>query len=806
MDDQDEGDGSYSDDDLDALPDHTLDELQENAVRSTQQPASRANLPPPGHQLRSEHAGAASGIHRLSAGGIVSQRANQHILPPPSSDYGDFDDEMLDGEVLDGDMVDVSEQPSTARIYQTDLAGKLAENQRGESTQREDWRQQRYSGPQAALGSAIVPTRVQSANVDRPADGNVPLVQSNNIQARSIIPKSREHSTQAHPQSPDVEALQAQVQKLQGEREALQQAIRNANDNVFSKAGEIAIVRANANKIEKDFEIRTQALHKLHADEAARQRIEVEKARAELQKIATEKDFLENDLAEGTKQIRHLQRAIKKGPDNSTGKENHPTTPRKNKFLPHRDGFDDDEVQPMSPSRLAIRSKKGTPKAGAKRKRKVTEGSPVKPLDLASPRPVDSFEEVSHGQTEITPGPTVTYVKRPDSRFQLTQHILDHRFEPGAPRTFERLATFAFPSRADQPLSTLLLDKFSTLTFKPESENFPAAIGLIIISLWLQCMEEGYHEPVHLLVDLIKLILIHNPIKTAPDLTNNLMSLVQLTADIILVPRCKKQPPRPDRASISATDCLEIMQMMAYDCQNETSETNRFWRTMRFDFIMMLLNLVNPLSEIHLMLSLLHTSILDDTFAMIIPPNNGNQDASEAHVIDNLSHLLINTPRPPPGDNPPDAAELCGLRLDVLTLFEGMCTSTHSASALATHRLVIGCLVRLMNDSLNALYDYTFTFSHHTALVNTSTRLLFHLTSNYAHLINMQAKLSLVPGGEKKYLIALTRLAFSEGGFYEGGIDDDVVDCAHQMLEARVSPEEAEGLVEAFGSSAVSRK
>lgn len=547
-------------------------------------------------------------------------------------------------------------------------------------------------------------------------------------------------------------------------------------------------------------------MQKLHADESARQKIEIEKARAELQKIATEKDFLENDLAEGTKQIRNLQRAIKKGPEIGTGKENQPTTPRKSKALPHGDGFDDDEVQPMSPSKLAIRSKKNTPKAGAKRKRKVAEESPVKPLDLASPKPVDSFEEVSHGQRDTAPTPIAPIPRRPDQRFQLTQQILDHRFEPEAPRTFERLATFAFPSSPNQPLSTLLLDKMSTLTFKRESENFPVAIGMIVISLWSQCMEEGYHQPVHLLVDLIKFILIHNPIKTAPDLTNDLMSLVQSTADIILVPRCKKQPPRPDRASISTTECLEIMQMMAYDCQCDMDETHRFWRTMRFDFIMMLLNLIIPLGEIHLMLSLLHTSVLSDTFAMIIPPNNGNQDASEAHIIDNLSHLLINTPRPPLGEDTPDAAELCSLRLDVLTLFDAMCTTTHSASALATHRLAIGCLVRLMNDELNHIYNHDYAQPLRTALVNSSTRLLFHLTQNYSHLINMQAKLSVVPGGEKKFLIALTRLAFSEGGFYEGGIEDDVVDCAHQMLEGRVSPEEAEGLVEAFGSSAGSRK
>ena len=186
-------------------------------------------------------------------------------------------------------------------------------------------------------------------------------------------------------------------------------------------------MRANATKIEKEFELRTTALQKLHADEAARQKIEVEKARAELQKIATEKDFLENDLAEGTKQIRNLQRAIKKagdkGPETTArGKENQPVTPRKNKALAYGDGFDDEEIQPMSPSRLVIRSKANTPKAGGKRKRKPAEASPVRPLELVQPIQIDSFEETAQPQTnEVHPANDQT--PRPESLRQ------DQRFK-----------------------------------------------------------------------------------------------------------------------------------------------------------------------------------------------------------------------------------------------------------------------------------------------------------------------------------------------------------------------------------------
>lgn len=800
MEEPDAEDDGYSDDDLDALPEYAFDELQENAVKSTQQPTARLQLPDQNRSLRPVTGGKTDGLSRLPGGGLVHNDHGSHAPPQPSSDYGDFDDEMLDGEIFDA-----AEEPALAAKYEAShVSGPI-----GERTQREQWPQQRYGQSPSAVGSAGNSVFEQHAVVgrlttiaDRPAQPK-----KNTVNGVSSVPGENQRAT-VQPLlngSTDVDTLQKQVQKLLREREDLQKSIQSANDSAFSKAGEIAIVRANATKLEKEYEARTEAMQKLHADEAARQKIEVEKARAELQKIGTEKDFLENDLAEGTKQIRNLQKAFKKG-DRTTGKENQPVTPKKTKSLHLRDGFDDDEVLPMSPSKLALRSKVGTPKAGAKRKRKAPEDSPVKPLQLAQPQQSASFEEVIQEESHDAPSVSDLIPSRPDQRFVLTQKLLNHRLTPKQPRIFESLATFACPSKPDKPLSTIHLDETSTLTYKSDVASFPSAIALIVIAIWSQCMEENYHQPVHLLIELVKYILELNPIKTAPDLTNDLMSLVQSTADIILVPRCQKKPPRKDRAEIDSNECLQIMHMMAYDCRCDDEEIIRFWRTMRFDFIMMLLNFINPLPEITLMISLLHTSILDSSFAMIIPPNNGQQEASEAHIIDNLSHLLINTPRPPAGEPSPDAAAVSQLRLEVLNLLKAMCDIIHSAEALANHRLVIGCLVRVMNDELDRVYDHQFGHELRVELVNEATRLLYHLTTNYPHLINMQAKLSVVPGGEKKFLIVLTRLAFSEGGFYEQGIEDDVVDCAHQMLEARVSPEEAEGLVEAFSSAPASRK
>ena len=781
MDDQDVGDDGYVDDELDTLPVDAFHELQEDAVRSTQQALLPvAQQPNPGVL--------AGGFGRLSVGPDV--KAYGKGLQEPSSDYGDFDDEMLDGEIFDG-----ADQYTTYDRAQSVVPA-------GESTQREQWRLQRHGAPP---GKSTF--QIQQQSIAPPPYNNRSPSNNNAVGGKAGAPLQVE--SPAGNGSTDVAILQSQVQKLLHEREALQQAVRNANDSAFAKTGEIAIVRSKISKAEQEFENRNKAQQKLHAEEAAKHKIEVEKARAEIQKINTEKAFLENDLAEGTKQLRRVQKTVDQGLNKSPGTKEHErgdllSTPKKKRSLPYGDGFDDDEVQILSPSRLALRGKPGTPKAGAKRKRKATDDSPSQPqaLDLAEPVQTDSFEKLVNDELLQKPTRENEDYKSFDSNFQFTQHILNHKIDRDHERTIEALSKFAFPSQPEKALSTALYDKLLMLGAGSEVDNVPAASGLIVIAIWSQCLKEGYHNPVHLLIDLVEHIILITPLKTAPELTNTLMELVQETADIIIIPRCQKKPPRSDTGQITSLACLRVMQIMAQDCFMETEEITRFWRTIRFDFIMMLLSFIHPLEELHLTIALLSTSILENSFAMIIPPGDGKQDATEARIIDNLSRLLVESPRPAQGEPYLDAVELAELRLEILGLLDAACQRTHSAEALARHRLVVGRLVRVVNDELDRAYDYRYGHELSIALVNAATRLLYILTSTHPTLIDMQSRLSVISGGEKKFLIGLTRLAFSEGVFLEAGIQDEVVEMAHQMLEMRVSPEEADQLVQAFGSSA----
>lgn len=63
----------------------------------------------------------------------------------------------------------------------------------------------------------------------------------------------------------------------------------------------------------------------------------------------------------------------------------------------------------------------------------------------------------------------------------------------------------------------------------------------------------------------------------------------------------------------------------------------------------------------------------------------------------------------------------------------------------------------------------------------------------------MQRKLSVIPGGSQKHLLALSRLSFSDDNLVlESGIGADVAQCAMDMLDMSITPEEGEALEAAF--------
>ena len=309
------------------------------------------------------------------------------------------------------------------------------------------------------------------------------------------------------------------------------------------------------------------------------------------------------------------------------------------------------------------------------------------------------------------------------------------------------------------------------------------------------------YRAVSLLMDLVRYILVIAPPGTAPHLTDDLTVLVQRTADVNLIPRIRRKPPSKQTAALETKQCLEILHLMAYDCIWQKEDLERFLRCLRVDFIAMALKIDQPIEEIHIALGLLQTSVLETTFAMIRSAADGDQENSEQGLIQIISSLFVESPRLQADAEPYEPIRIKELRSAALGLYETMCETSHGGEALAKCASVFVRLIRFMNEEIDSLYDYLPEHEASIELINRSMRLLYHITTTYSHLINIQERLATTPGGTHKYLIVLTRLNFSEGVFYEQGIEDDVVECAQHLLENWVTPEDGEALVEAFSSA-----
>ena len=205
MDDQAGEDDDYSDDDLDALPDHAFHQLQENAIQSTQPPSLSAQVQLP---TINQPGGLANGLGRMSVEVDASHSINQHAFQAPSSDYGDFDEEMLDGEIFDA-----AEEPTLAARYDA-IAD---EKEPGEYARREQWRLQRYGANQFKPE----PIEAQQLAHQQGAVG-VPSFNDNNLAgpnakgygARVVHLENQEAAGPPPQEFTDVKALQAQVQKV----------------------------------------------------------------------------------------------------------------------------------------------------------------------------------------------------------------------------------------------------------------------------------------------------------------------------------------------------------------------------------------------------------------------------------------------------------------------------------------------------------------------------------------------------------------------------------------------------------------
>lgn len=178
----------YSDNDLDALPLHALQELQQNAIRFTQQAGECGNTSYSTRNTVLRTTGLAVGLGKYPSN-------TDNYTHQPSSDYGDFDDGMLDEEVLDGEIIDAAEQPMAVSAL----------GRAGERMHKEKCRQERFCAPQSLQRSGReqdVFFRENTAKVDQGSETMSLEDDHSRIAAENV------------PEHPTVDHLRAQIEKV----------------------------------------------------------------------------------------------------------------------------------------------------------------------------------------------------------------------------------------------------------------------------------------------------------------------------------------------------------------------------------------------------------------------------------------------------------------------------------------------------------------------------------------------------------------------------------------------------------------
>ncbi|KAJ5738080.1 hypothetical protein N7493_001235 [Penicillium malachiteum] len=597
----------------------------------------------------------------------------------------------------------------------------------------------------------------------------------------------------------------AHIEQLEREKEQMRRELNEAKAQVETKAGEIAIIRSKQNRMIEEYDRKMAALRKAMTDQATEHKEAVEAAMSEGKMLATENIFLQHDLAEEAHKLRNFKSRYR------NEEKNPPVTPKKNRVLPFRDGFDDDEMAAVSPSKSAARSKRATPTVPGKRKRQSSQDSPARlqlspagePMMLDAPTTSEpSFEDsaLSIGSIER------------DQR--VMKRLLNHRMLPGQETDVEALAKISFPSEPTRPISSILLDDLARL----DKGSFVVEHIYTIGSLWQRALTERFYEPVPRFMTVVRYVLMMNDIPL-PDLLQPLIVVLQDSVEVNAVPRFRFSPAAREKARIprqtpqsdlqplvDSTEALRLLYHISSELLHVKTALDDFWRQIRHTFMLVMLHGSQPLKDIVLIMNLLSTSIRPDSFGPIMP-SEGEQGDVQRWIVDRLSHMLSEPAQPDEGIDPYTPHDICAMRLEVLLLLESLAfnpaapTREHGSAIIAAHPNALARLFRSMHDELDALYSSPPEKDLRVALVNGLMRLIFGVMRRHASSINMQEKLARVSGSKQKHLVVLTRLAFCDGSVLEAGIDDETVDMAHELLEEWTNPQEAESLAEVFPSS-----
>ncbi|KAK4955551.1 hypothetical protein LTR10_006490 [Elasticomyces elasticus] len=832
----------FSDDAFDDLPDDTLQQLEQNAISSTQRakaagPASRF---PPNNRLGSNNnLSAAAPVKSklpwrppqpqsrpLPQPQYVPQAPPASAPAPPSSDYGLNDEEDIINLDEPSMVIQPASGPHTHNFSNNNHAPRV---------------------PSAAARSRPALSPSTSAAFAA-ADAELGAHNNQWTHAPHLQPQPQNGDS-----SIDLSALQSRIAELEAESARLRQSEEAARTAAAVKAGENAIVRSKAEAQAKEYERRIAVMQKLAADDAARNKAEVERERKEREKMATDNRFLQHDLEQESERVKRLGGGMGKARTMGSG------TPRKvgrsGRGMGVGDGFEDLEVRAVSPSRSREKMM-GTPKHGAKRRRMAND-SPVAALSFTQlPAPPGGVVRQVSGEGSVASSASEMKVKAMeiDRRYAFMQRLLNHIPYSGHERSMEALSKHHPPSTSTSPRS-LSADLLDLLSYPPaagteeESRDYlPLKLSRALLKLWTHCLNAHFHTPLYLLLDLLRFALFTQSPDSKARLIEEAVPLCMRTVDLIATPTARISSNPTYAASIDREKhekmaeelCPdEVMEFLLTLCEASTLVEGRlevFWREVGLEFSLLMLHRCHPVAQINSMLRCLATSALEGSFGPICALDEdvgGRQAGQENGILDRMTSLIFEIPEVPGGEEGYSEVEVAELRICILGVLKALGGTEHGCKLLAGNRSLIGRLIRFLDGQINRLYTLPPALSQvsgtgnsasggggdgkelsqtrsagegsgdssahglvvHT--INTTTRLFYHILRVHNETIDLTAKLNVIHGGHQKFLVCMSRVAFSEQSVLEQGIEDEVVEAAHSILDSYLSPEEGEAIVAA---------
>lgn len=510
--------------------------------------------------------------------------------------------------------------------------------------------------------------------------------------------------------------------------ETLQARVRALENDLNSARGEASIVRSKYGKTLAAHEAEVSRLKKQNAEALAKQERLVEAAIHAEKAASTELQFTRQDLRdELSKSKKQRVESVESGT----------ATPKKNKANGWKnvaDGFDDVEVLP-SPSRAQAGSKsKGkistlapgekTPSKG-KRKRPALD-SPVTALEVEDDVLMADVESITQ------PDRTGTTLRQRTLPYDLLRLVLDHGAIHGQPLTFDLLARYSFPSDPEQSFAGIIFQRLPSLGDPHDPTRLLIDFCELIIDLWDQCLRERCAEPIYDLVSLVTFILQLNTISVAPYIISTLVPVAHTTILLLAAPRFESQDgdlsASTDEAlqhltlNIDTGGTLQLMYLAALACSDAyfldpanplnlgpagDSPQRLYWKLMQIEFVLCMISHKQPREEYLGMLDLLCTSCLPES----IGPITGETDRDPAFVaqalIERVSKIMYEPTRwSKPGDGSASFGHRhCVTRLAALKTLVAFTQSSLGATQLALSDVAIPRLVNVLCGAIDALYD-----------------------------------------------------------------------------------------------------